>query len=76
MTQQIFVLLLMHMKNIAIIILASLLVSACGVSNPKLSFGKKCFVKGDNVSYSYVWLYDKNKGLPASEEQCEALPKK
>ncbi len=33
-------------------------------------------VKDENVSYSYVWLYDKNTGLPASAEQCEALPKK
>jgi|TARA_B100000424_G_scaffold188398_1_gene146487 hypothetical protein len=64
------------MKNIAIITLAFLLVSACSVANPKLSFGKKCMVKGDSVSYSYIWLYDKKNGLPASEKQCEALPKK
>ncbi len=31
-------------------------------------------VKDESVSYSYVWLYDKNTGLPASAEQCEALP--
>ena len=66
----------MRMKHIAIIILAFLLVSACGISNPKVSFGKKCVVKEDTVSYSYVWLYDKNAGLPASEKQCEELPKK
>jgi len=64
------------MKNIAIITLAFLFFSACSVSNPKVSFGKKCVVKDDSVSYSYVWIYDKNTGLPASEEQCEALPKK
>ena len=63
------------MKNIAIITLA-LLVTACGISNPTVSFGKKCMVKDDSVSYSYVWLYDKETGLPASVEQCEALPKK
>ena len=66
----------MRMKHIAITILAFLLVSACGISNPKVSFGKKCVVKDDSVSYSYVWLYDKNIGLPASEKQCEALPDK
>ena len=44
--------------------------------SPKVSFGKKCMVKDESVSYSYVWLYDKNTGLPASAEQCEALPKK
>tara|TARA_Y100000114_G_C11756416_1_gene327112 strand:+ start:1577 stop:1774 length:198 start_codon:yes stop_codon:yes gene_type:complete len=64
------------MKKITISILTFLLVSACGISNPKLSFGKKCVVKDDSVSYSYVWVYDKDTGLPASEKQCEALPKK
>ena len=64
------------MKNIAIIILGFLFLSACSVSNPKVSLGKKCVVKDDSVSYSYVWLYDKETGLPASVEQCEALPKK
>lgn len=64
------------MKKITISLLTFLLVSACGISNPKLSFGKKCVVKDDSVSYSYVWVYDKDTGLPASEKQCEALPKK
>ena len=64
------------MKNIAIIKLGFLFLSACSVSNPKVSLGKKCVVKDDSVSYSYVWIYDKNTGLPASEEQCKALPKK
>tara|TARA_B100000941_G_scaffold74557_1_gene50743 strand:- start:1132 stop:1329 length:198 start_codon:yes stop_codon:yes gene_type:complete len=64
------------MKKITISILTFLLVSACGISNPKLSFGKKCVVKDESVSYSYVWVYNKDTGLPASEKQCEALPKK
>ena len=64
------------MKHIAISILALFLVSACGTSNPKVSFGKKCVIKGEYVNYSYVWLYDKDTGLPASEKQCEELPKK
>tara|TARA_Y100001937_G_scaffold107168_1_gene149604 strand:+ start:1109 stop:1306 length:198 start_codon:yes stop_codon:yes gene_type:complete len=64
------------MKNIFILILAFLFVSACSISNPKLSFGKKCVIKDDSVSYSYVWLYDGENGLPASEGQCWALPDK
>ena len=65
------------MKKIALLLATLLVVSACSVpKNPKVSFGKKCMVKDESVSYSYVWLYDKNTGLPASEEQCEALPKK
>ena len=63
------------MKNIFILILTFLLATACGIKNPQVSFGKKCMVKGDSVSYSYVWLYDKETGLPASEGQCWALPK-
>ena len=65
------------MKHIMTMLLAFLLVSACSIpKNPEVSFGKKCMVKDESVSYSYVWLYDKNTGLPASAEQCEALPKK
>ena len=53
------------------------MLSACSIpSNPSLSFGKKCSVSKGQITYSYVWLYDKETGLPASVEQCEALPKK
>ena len=64
------------MKTIMTMLLAFLLVSACNSKKSKSFFGKKCMVKDESVSYSYVWLYDKNTGLPASAEQCEALPKK
>ena len=53
------------------------MLAGCAVpSNPKLSFGKKCHVVDDNITYSYVWLYDKSKGLQATEGQCVHLPKK
>ena len=61
------------MKNIAIITLAILFLSACSVSNPKVSLGKKCVVKDDSVSYSYVWIYDKTLASKPSAEQCEQL---
>jgi len=64
------------MKKIAIIISTLFLVSACSINQPKLSFGKKCEVNGDNITYSYVWLYGKEAGLPATQEQCAALPNK
>ena len=32
-------------------------------------------VDGDNITYSYVWLFDKEMGLKASEAQCIHLPK-
>ena len=35
----------MRMKHIAITILAFLFLSACGISNPKVTFGKKCVKK-------------------------------
>ena len=64
------------MKSIAILILTFFTVSACSIKEPRVSFGKKCSMTDDNITYSYVWIYDKNTGLPATEEQCTALPKK
>jgi hypothetical protein len=60
-----------------IVIALSLLLAGCAIpSNPKLSFGKKCHVVDDNITYSYVWLFDKKEGLEATEAQCVHLPKK
>jgi len=60
-----------------IVIALSLLLTGCAIpSNPKLSFGKKCHVADDNITYSYVWLFDKKEGLKATEAQCVHLPKK
>ena len=53
-------------KIISIIFLAGLL-SACAINEPRVSFGKKCVEKDNNVVYSYVWLYDKEAGLNANE---------
>ena len=54
----------------------TLFLTGCAIpSNPKLSFGKKCHVVDNNITYSYVWLYDKSKGLEATETQCVHLPK-
>ena len=64
------------MKNIAILLITILLVSACSIKEPRMAFGKKCQVNGDKVTYSYVWIYDKTAGLPADTEQCAALPTK
>ena len=60
------------MKYIGIILTAFLL-TACSVSNPKLSFGKKSTVNGNEVVYSYVWVYDKNQGLEANEDNCSLI---
>jgi hypothetical protein len=64
------------MKSIAIILLTFFTVSACSIKEPRMAFGKKCDQNGDKITYSYVWIYDKNTGLPANEEQCAALPEK
>lgn len=64
------------MKNIAILLTTLFIVSACSIKEPKIAFGKKCEQNGDKITYSYVWIYDKNIGLPANEEQCAALPSK
>ena len=53
--------------SIVIIIVVSLLIAGCSIpKNPKLSFGKKCVDKQENVVYSYVWLYNKEDGLQAN----------
>ena len=65
------------MKHIMTMLLAFLLVSACSIpKNPKVSFGKKCMVKDESVSYSYVWLYDKELGLTANKEDCQYIEEK
>jgi hypothetical protein len=64
------------MKKVALILATLFIVSACSIKEPRVAFGKKCDQKGDNITYSYVWIYDKSEGLPANEEQCAALPKK
>mgnify|MGYP001425373494 CR=1 FL=1 len=62
--------------NKILIVLTSIILMGCSVANPKVSFGKKCVEKGDQVHYSYVWVYDKNAGLVADEITCELIDKK
>ena len=62
--------------NKILIVLTSIILMGCSVANPKVSFGKKCVDKGDQVHYSYVWVYDKNAGLVADEITCELIDKK
>lgn len=63
------------MKTILSIIIAGLLLSACAVKEPRLSFGKKCVDKENQIVYSYVWLYDKQVGLKADNITCELIEK-
>ena len=55
--------------NKILIVLTSIILMGCTVANPKLSFGKKCVEKGDQVHYSYVWIYDKNAESMMSKAQ-------
>ena len=61
------------MKKLLTIALASMFLTACSISEPRLSLGKKCALKDDKVVYSYIWLYDKQVGLPADEKACEEI---
>ena len=63
------------MKKIGIILIALLLVGCSVPKSPKLSFGKKCAVQGDQVVWSHVWIYSKDTGLNANEENCKLLEK-
>ena len=61
-------------SSIVIIIVVSLLIAGCSIpKNPKLSFGKKCVDKQENVVYSYVWLYNKKDGLQSNKETCNLI---
>lgn len=60
-------------KKLVVILFATVLLTACSVKNPALNFGKKCVVDGDQVVYSYVWLFDSESGLKATKEQCKQI---
>jgi len=61
------------MKTLALALSILFLMSACSIKQPNISFGKKCQVMNDEITYSYVWFYDKEIGLPATKDQCTAL---
>jgi len=63
------------MNKIIVLIVASLLITACSIKEPRLSFGKKCVEKDNQVVYSYVWIWDKMVGLTANEATCELIEK-
>lgn len=58
------------------IVMTALLLSACssGIKTPQVAFGKKCAVnENGQVTYSYVWIYDKQAGLNANKKECESI---
>ena len=61
------------MKTLTLTLSILFLLTACSIKEPRVSFGKKCAVKEDKVVYSYVWLYDKEPGLPANKTNCELI---
>ena len=62
-------------KIISIIFLFA--VTGCAIpSNPELLIGKRCLVEGDSISYSWVWIADKDLSNKPSTEACQLLPKK
>ena len=61
------------MKNILSILFLGLFISACSITEPRVSFGKKCVEEGDNIVYSYILVYDKEVGVPADKETCTKL---
>jgi len=65
------------MKQILISIVALVLLAGCSIpKNPEIVFGKKCLVNGDQISYSWLWIQDKELDTKPSVEACEQLPKK
>ena len=65
------------MKKIITMLFALTFITACTIpSEPRLSFGKKCVEKNENVVYSYVWLYGKGNGLEANKKTCKLIEEK
>ena len=66
------------MKYILTLLFASImLLTGCSIpKNPEITFGKKCLVNDEQISYSWVWIQDKNLETKPSVEACELLPKK
>ncbi len=63
-----------NMKTILTIAIASILLAGCSIpKNPKVSWGKKCAVQGNQVVWSHLWIYDKNQGLDATKENCKLI---
>ena len=63
------------MKYLTILFLG-LFLTACSITEPRVSFGKKCVEKNENVVYSYVWLYGKGNGLEANKKTCKLIEEK
>ena len=55
------------------VILCALVLTACSISEPRISVGKKCIVKEDKIVYSYLWVYDKSAGMPADKKTCDLM---
>ena len=62
-----------HMKTFLIVLTTLFLVGCSVPKNPKVSFGKKCSVQGEQVVWSHVWIYDKQIGLKASADNCKLI---
>ena len=63
----------MSINKILLLIFLGIFITACSIKEPRLSFGKKCVEKDNQVVYSYVWVYDKKLGLKADKITCELL---
>jgi hypothetical protein len=61
------------MKKFLVLLIVGLVISACSIKEPRISFGKKCVEKDNQVVYSYVWVWDKSVGLTANEANCELI---
>jgi hypothetical protein len=65
------------MKTFATLVLASILLVGCAVpKNPTLAWGKRCMDTGEQVVWSHLWVYDREKGLDANKENCKLIAEK
>ncbi len=62
------------MKTILIVLIA-FFISACSIKEPRVTFGKKCVEKDNQIVYSYIWFYNKQVGLKADNITCSLIKK-
>tara|TARA_B100002019_G_scaffold230800_1_gene204284 strand:+ start:179 stop:370 length:192 start_codon:yes stop_codon:yes gene_type:complete len=61
------------MKKITVLLIFLFLANCTLPKQPGIMFGKKCLVDGKQVTYSYVWIYDKSLDNKPDQEQCKLI---
>ena len=61
------------MNKILTLLIAVVLTGCSLPKNPEVLIGKKCLVEGERITFSRVWIVDKDLQARPTAEQCEQL---